>query len=194
MLGYLRRAVLLQGVQYLFVLPFIVLLFTGTSLASYQAAASYALQILIITPSFLMLYFSIKQPAGNQTKIFKWTALSITGFIFALWLKHFIFNFYALPINFQNSALIVGFLNSALTLLVASILTFVAFLPLIRGKTVWINSRLFGVALVLVGVYFGVYCCVCLFSVQYLTFLKLTELWAVSMPILGYAFIAKPLN
>ena len=99
----LTKAVLLEGIYYLFNIVFIAYLFVkGNALANYGAATSYLTQMLFVTPIFLMLYFKLKSKNVDIKEVAKWGALAITGFIFALWSKHFLLAIYALPLNFSN--------------------------------------------------------------------------------------------
>ncbi len=187
----LRKGVFLEAVQYLFFVPFILYLFTNPngSMVAYEAATSYTLQILLITPVLLTLYKRLKNPTVNRVEIVRWLAIGITSFVFALWVKHFIFNLYALPIDFNDPILVLGLLNSSLTLLLAAAGLLVTFLPAIRGKSVVFNSKTMGISLILIGVYFIVYVGISLLSPPYLSYLTLTELWAVTMPIIGLSFL-----
>lgn len=191
--SYLRKAVLLEGAYYLFNLPFIVSLFArpNTSLVNMEAALSYTLQIILVTPAFFILYTKLKKPTLDVAQLFKWGAIAIIGFTFALWAKHFLLNLYALPIDFTNPTLLLGFLNSALTLLVAGLILIVTFLPVIRSQKLSFNSKAVGAAFVLVGVYFVIYVLISLLNQRFMNFLVLTELWAIAMLILGAGVLRK---
>ena len=189
--SYLRKAVLLEGAYYLFNLPFIVSLFArpNTSLVNMEAALSYTLQIILVTPAFCKLYTKLKKPTLDAAQLFKWGAIAIIGFTFALWAKHFLLNLYALPIDFTNPTLLLGFLNSALTLLVAGLILIVSFLPAIRSQKLSFNSKAVGAAFLLIGVYFAIYVLISLLNQRFMNFLVLTELWAIAMLILGVGFL-----
>ena len=132
--SFLRKAVLLEGIYYLFNIVFIAYLFVkGNAFANYGAATSYLTQMLLVTPIFLTLYFKLKRNAEIQ-EVAKWGALAIVGFIFALWSKHFLLALYALPLNFSIPSFLVGFLNSALTLLIAGIIMLIVFSASLQEK------------------------------------------------------------
>jgi hypothetical protein len=192
-LSYLKRAVPLEGVYYLFILPFILSLFLrpSTSLVNILAGLSYTLQILLITPAFLILYIKLRKPTSAKNELFKWGAIAVVGFTFALWIKHFLLNLYALPVNFENPILIVGLLNSMLTIMLAGLILLVAFIPIIRKKSLEFNYKAVGVAFVLIGIYFVIYIIVSLFIQRYMDFLMLTELWAIAFIIPGIGYIIK---
>ncbi len=196
LITHLRRGVFLEATHYLFFTPFIVYLFLrpNASIVSFEAAFSYMLQLLIILPAFMMLYAKLGKSSIDNPQTFKWIAIATTSFIFALWTKHFIFNLYALPINFQDPVLTVGFLNSTLTMLVAALIWLWAFLPLIRGKSANFSTKKAGIGLVLLGLYFVIYIFVSLFNAGFQSYLMLTELWAISIPIIGLGMLKSMSN
>ena len=191
--SYLRKAVLLEGAYYLFNLPFIVDLFArpNTSLVSMEAALSFTLQIILVTPAFFILYTKLKKPTLDVAQLFRWGAIAIIGFTFALWAKHFLLNLYALPIDFTNPTLLLGFLNSALTLLVAGLILIGAFLPVIRMQKLSFNSKAVAAAFILTGVYFAMYVMISLLNQRFMNYLVLTELWAIAMLLLGAGVLRK---
>lgn len=192
-LSYLKRAVLLEGSYYLFMVPFILSLFLrpNTSAVNLQAGLSYTLQIILITPAFFMLYLKLRNPSANRAELYKWGAVAVIGFTFALWVKHFFMNLYALPVDLGNPVLALGFFNSAFTILAAGLILLYAFLPLIKKQSLVFNVRLVGAAFFLIGLYFAGYVAVSLFSQAYWNFMMLTELWAVGFLILSIGYITK---
>ena len=197
LLSFLRKAILLEGAYYLFILPFIVYMLirpygsTAAQLVSAEAALSYVLQILLISPAFFILYSKLRKPEPDTAEVRKWGAIGVVGFMFALWVKHFLLNIYALPISLADGVLLGGFLNSAVTMLFAASLLLAALLPFIKKKGDPFNSTLAGSGFILVGAYFLVYTIVALLNQSYLNFLELTEIWAISMPIAGLSLIQK---
>lgn len=191
--SYLRKSVLFEGAYYLFNLPFIVSLFTrpNTTLVNQEAALSFLLQIILVTPAFLVLYLKMRKPNLDAPELFKWGAIGIIGFTLALWAKHFLLNLYALPINLVDPVLLVGFINSALTMLISALILTVTLMPMIRRKESTFNSKAAGVAFILIGIYFIIYVIVSLLNQHYLNYLFLTELWAIGMPILGVSLLRK---
>ena len=189
----LRKGVLLEGIYYLFNLPFIIYLFIRPSgnIATFGAATSYATQLMLVTPSFLILYLKLRNKNFERLEVAKWGATAITGFVFALWVKHFLLALYALPISFLNATVVVGFLNSTLTMLIAGLIMLVAFMPVFKKKTVNFDSRAVGAALILVGVYFIVYVFIALVNVDYMRWINLIDLWAIAMPVLGANLLIK---
>ncbi len=188
----IRKAVLLEGIYYLFNIPFITYLFvrTPSSIANYGAAISYATQMLLVTPLFLTLYLKLKSKNFEVPEVARWAALAITGLIFALWVKHFALALYALPaFSTEDAVLAVGFVNSALTLLVAGLLTIVAFMPVIKKRNVRFNHRLFGAALIIAGLYAVIFLLVCALNKDYAAWVGLIDWWIIAMPVLGASLL-----
>jgi hypothetical protein len=186
----LRKAVLLEGIYYLFNIPFIIYLFVKPyAFANYGAAISYSAQILFVTPIFLTLYFKLKSKNFEITEVAKWGALAVTGFIFALWAKHFLLAIYALPLNFSKPIFVIGFLNSALTLLIAGIIMIIVLMPLYRKKSSSFSTKAFGAALVLAGLYATIYLLIALFNIEYMRWVSLIDWWTIVFVVLGIGFL-----
>jgi hypothetical protein len=196
-LSRLRKAVLLEGVHFLFYIPFISYLYVrpvvdaATRVAFVETAFSYTVQTALVFSSLIMLYFKMEHTNVGTGQLFKWSAIGIINYVFALWVKHFMLNLYALPIDFADPVLLMGFLNSALTMLAAALILLFAFVPVIRGKRMEFSLKAVGSAFVLVGAYFVVYILVSLVNSHYLSFLTLTELWAVAFAVAGAGLLAR---
>jgi hypothetical protein len=190
---FLKIAILFEGIYYLFMLPFILSLFLrpNTSIVNLEAGLSYTLQILFISPAFLMLYYKLRQPTKNKHELFKYGAIAVIGFTFALWIKHFMLMLYALPIDFTNPILVIGSLNATLMILLAGMLLLVSFLPILKKQKLTFNPRLAGIGFLLIGLHFILYIAVSLMIQRYWDFMMLTELWAVGFIILGVGYITK---
>ncbi|HSV49568.1 MAG TPA: hypothetical protein VLH35_04565 [Candidatus Acidoferrales bacterium] len=186
----LKRGILLEAIQYLFLIPFITQwVIFSSGIRSYETIFSFTMQIVLITPTLLMLYLRLKRPQTSQTSRVKAAAIAGIAFMFAMWIKHFFFNLYALPISFSNPVLTAGFVNSALTLLVSALILVVVFLPFIRGKSASFSFKGLGVAFLVASAYFFVYLAIATVNSGYQSFLLLTELWMVSMVIVGAGFV-----
>jgi len=191
--SYLRKAVLFEGAYYLFNLPFIVFLFarSNTSIFNVEAGVSYLLQLVLVSPAFIMLYSKMKKPNLDNAELYKWGAVGVISFTFALWVKHFLLNLYALPISLVNPVLLAGLLNSVLTMLFAGLILTIAFLPIVRRKQLNFSLRTVGAAFLLIGVYFLIYLVIASLNQRYLSFLALTELWAIAFLIPAAGFVAE---
>ena len=192
----LRWGVFFEGIQYVFFLPFISYLYfhpygsIETAWISYKAASSYIIQLVLITPIFLILFLNMRKPNIEKAKIVQLTAAAAVVFLFALWAKHFIFSLYALPLifDFESPILFIGSLNSILTLLLAAVLFAVAATPVIR-RADELNWKLAGIALCLVTTYFVIFIFVAINERTYMSYIELTELWAASMGVAGAGFL-----
>ena len=190
-----RKAVLLEGIHYLFYIPFIVNLFTSPAGSDavltvfYETAISYTIQTVLVFSSFIMLYTKIKPPNIESSQLRTWTAIAAVSYVFALWVKHFLFSLYALPIDFTNPVLIVGLVNSILTMLVAALTLLITLAPVIRGQTTSFSQRAVGLAFILIGAYFIIYILVAQLNSGYMAFLPLIELWAISFAVTGTGLV-----
>ena len=191
--SHLKRAVILEGIYYLFMVPFILSLYLrpNTTTVNLEAGLSYTLQILFISPAFFMLYHKISKPVSDKVELFRWGAIAVVGFTFALWIKHFLFTLYALPINLNDPILLIGFLNSTLTIFTAGLILLASFLPMIRKHSLNFNVRTVGAGFFLIGLYFIVYFAISLFNQRYWDFMMLTELWALGFIIPGVGYLVK---
>ncbi len=191
--SHLGRAVLFEGIYYLFMIPFILSLYfrPNTGMVNLEAALSYTLQILLVTPAFLWLFFSLRKTNVDSAETAKRGAVAIIAFTFALYIKHLLLMLYALPVSLSTPVLAAGTLNSTLTILAAGLLLLAAFLPLIKKQSFSFNTRLAGAGLLLIGLFFVVYFVVALFSQRYWDFMMLTELWGVGFLILGASYQLK---
>ncbi len=189
--SFLRKAVLLEGIYYLFNNPFIfyLLVRTNASTATYGAAISYSLQILFVTPIFVALYFKLRDKNFEISEVTKWGALAVTGFIFGLWAKHFLLGIYALPLDFSNLTFLVGFLNSALTMLSAGIIMIVVLMPLYRKKSASFNTKALGAALILSRLYAIIFVLIALFNVEYMRWISLIDWWTMIFVVVGIGFL-----
>jgi hypothetical protein len=190
-LKYLTWGVLLEAIQYLFLIPFITQWVVFSGMAAQLTIISFGMQILLITPTMLVLYLRLKRAQTSLTPALKAAAVAAVAFMFAMWIKHFLFNLYALPVDFSSPVLTVGFVNSAVTILVSALILAAVLYPFIRGKTVGFSFRGAGAALIIASVYFIVYLAVAAFNGGYQSFLLLTELWMVSLLVAGIGFLTQ---
>lgn len=186
----LKRGIILEAIQYLFLIPFIIQwVIFSSGIRTYETIFSFSIQILLITPTLFILYQRLNKPQTNQITLLKGISIAGIAFMFAMWIKHFFFNLYALPLDFSNSILTLGFVNSAITLLVSALILVAALLPFIRGKSAELSFKGIGAALVVASIYFIVYYAVAAVNPSYESFLLLTELWMVSLLIVGVGFL-----
>lgn len=188
-LTFLKWGVLLEAIQYLFLIPFITQWVVFSGMAAELTILSFSAQIVLITPTFLVLYLRLKRPQTSLTPALKAAAAAAIAFMFAMWIKHFLFNLYALPIDFNNPILTLGLVNSAVTLLISALILRASFLPFIRGKSASFSFKGLGAALIVAGFYFVVYLAISTVNPGYQSFVFLTELWMLSLLVTGVGFI-----
>jgi hypothetical protein len=196
--SHLKKAILLEGSYYLFNTLFIIYLFvraltspdasSATILSYYGAAISYTAQIIFVTPIFLLFYHKIGNSGVDKSGIKKWSALAITGFVFALWIKHFMLAIYAIGIGFSSIIYVIGSLNSVFTLLIAGILLIVVFMPLYKKTSINYNPKGLGVAIIIAGLYTTIYFAVAFVSEQYMNWISLIDWWTITLIVLGFSF------
>jgi hypothetical protein len=189
----LRKSVLLEGIYYLFNLPFIIRLLSSSSssFTNLGAGLSYAGQLLLVTPIFLTLYFFLRKPDFEPKQAARCVALAIIGFTFALWVKHFALALYALPaFRLGETVLMVGFVNSAVTLLAAGLFVIAAFWSVIK-KTGSYKPNLLGAGLICIGVYAAVFLIICALSPAYSVWVSLVDWWLIIMPVLAAGVLLK---
>ncbi|KON31666.1 MAG: hypothetical protein AC479_08470 [miscellaneous Crenarchaeota group-6 archaeon AD8-1] len=196
-LGRLSNAVLFESLYFGLFIPsginHIILSFSEFTFAGFNlyTGTSFLLQGLILFP--VLLLFSQKIKANNYISTLKWIGITAPLYVFTMWIKHSFFWIFALSqFGSQSSSLFetIGAINSLLTLLIASLVSLFACLPIIQKRNK-INFRLVGIALILVGAYFAIYLIVMFWVPVYLSFFGLTEFWMISLLIPGLATFLK---
>ena len=188
----LRKVILLEATYFLFYIPFVVYLLNRPSSGAtgLEAGLSYALQIILVSPSLYIFYYKLKksEQGADWTGIVKWFAIAFCLYFFAFWVKHFVFALYAVGIDFSESIATAGSVNSISTLLFAAVGALLVFLPVIRKKRLSFSWRGLGIVMVFAGVYFIVFDLISLVSSDYARWVGLTEWWAASLLGLGLVF------
>jgi hypothetical protein len=194
---YLRklgRAFIFSSLFYILLLPSSIRHFVGVSTTSSQAYNIYVgfsclLQALLIGVPLLVLGFKLIKPQNNFS-ILKWTSAAAPLCVFGFWSYASLLWVYALsPLGPKQANLMseIGAANSLLTLLIAGIVTMIACLDFNRKKI--LNKKLAGAAIILVGSYALIYVLVSIWVPIYYSFLQLTEIWLITLPILGIAIL-----
>ena len=65
----------------------------------------------------------------------------------------------------------------------------VVFMPLNKKKSILFNTRAFGAALFVAGLYACVFAGISFFNVEYLRWINLIDWWTISLVILGIGFL-----
>lgn len=195
-LGKFSKVLLFESLYFALLIPSAINHIVGSTIASsvflnIYTGTSFLLQAVLIFPPLFILSRKLKTPQ-DVPSILKWAGIAAPLYVFGLWVKHGLLWVYALsPLGTGQAGLIdaVGAANSVLTLLVAAIVATAAWLVFRQKKK--LDTRLLGAALVLVGVYFGVYAVVSVWVPIYLAFLPLTEVWMITLPILGITILTE---
>ena len=192
----LSKVLLLEAIHFLLLLPsginHIVTSITNPGgLFNIYTGISFLLQPLVIFP---FLFIASRKLKNSQDKSldFKWYGIAGIGYVFGLWVNHGLLWTYALlPLGNQQSSLIkgIGSANSLFTLLIASVIAVVGYLMFEQKKK--INTNVVGLGLILVGFYFVIYAFVSIWVPVYCSFLVLTEIWLIVLPILGITIIKR---
>ena len=150
---------------------------------------SFLLQALLIALPFLTLSRNLGKPPKHAS-ILKWIAIGAPAVVLGFWVKYLFFwldTFSPFGPQQASVASIVGAVNSCLTLLIAGIITSAACLILYQKRKV--DTRLVGIALILLGSYFIIYYLVSIWINVYRDYLYLTDFWMAVLPILGTAVL-----
>jgi hypothetical protein len=194
---YLRKlgfVLLFESLYFLLLFPAAVNHLVGSVISvsaflNFYAGVSCLLQAVLIFPALFMLGLKLKKPQ-SLSSILRWAGIAAPLYVFGFWVRHGLLWVYApSPSATPQAGLAgaVGFVNSWLTLLVAAIVTTVASITFLQRKR--LDTRLVGVAIFLVGIYFVIYDLVSAAVPVYLSFLPLTDFWMITLPILGIAVL-----
>jgi len=198
-LDSLGKALFFEALFFLLLIPSSIHHLLGVALSwtyvDIYVGLSFLLQALLIAPPFLMLSYRLGKPQ-NHASILKWVAIAAPLVVWGFWVKYLFLwldTFWPSGPKQASFASIIGAANSCLTLLIAGIITSAACLVLYRKRKV--DTRLTGIALILLGSYFIVYDLVSIWVHVYSSFLYLTDFWITVLPILGIAVLKlKPFN
>jgi len=191
----LRKAFFLEATYFLLYIPFVVYLLMrpSGSATGFEAGISYALQILLVSPSLFMLYRKLKglDQGNDKAQVVRWFTIAFCAYFFALWVKGFLFALYAVRFDFSHPVLIAGSVNSVATLLFAAVGAVMVFLPFFRGRRVDFSRRALGGVLVCAGVYFIIFDLLSLVNANYANWVSLTEWWAAVLLVPGLFLVMR---
>jgi hypothetical protein len=189
-----RKALLFESLYFLLLIPAATNHIVGSIISSstflnIYTGLSFLLQAVLIFPPLFILSRKLKKPQ-DQSSILKWAGIAGPLYVFGFWAKQRLMWVYALsPLGNQQAGLIDAFgsANSLLTLLIAALISTVAWLTFRQKKK--LNTWLVGATIILVGVYFVIYALVSVWIPIYRAFLPLTDFWMITLPILGTAVL-----
>lgn len=200
----LGQALIFSSFFYILLLPsslrhFIGVFTTSSTINNVQiysifVAFSTLLQALLIGFSLLFLGWKLLK-SQNKNSIIKWVSISIPACVFGFWSYSALLWVYALlPLGPTQPSIMsnIGAVNSILTLLIAGIITTITFLDFNKKKI--LNKRLVGMSIIIFGMYSVVYAIVSIWVPIYFSFMQLTEIWLIVLPILGIAVLKMKTN
>ncbi len=190
----LGNAFVFSSLFYILLLPSSIRHFVGVATTSSQAYSIYVgfsclLQALLIGVPLLILGRRLIK-SQNTAPILKLSSIVAPLVVFGFWSYALLLWVYALlPLGPKQATLMsnVGAVNSLLTLLVAGIVTTIACVDFNRKGV--LNKSLAGLAIIIVGIYALVYALVCVWVPIYFSFILLTEIWLIALPILGISVL-----
>jgi hypothetical protein len=195
----LGKAFIFSSLFYILLLPSSLRHFVGVATTSQATSISNTysiyvgfsclLQALLIgVPLFILGRKLLK--LQNRASILKWASITAPLSVFGFWSYASLLWVYALsPLGPKQASLMstIGAANSLLMLLIAGIITTIACIDFNRKKT--LNKKLAGTAIILVGSHAIVYTLVSFWVPIYFSFMYLTEIWLIALPILGIAIL-----
>lgn len=200
----LGKALFFSSFFYIFLLPSSLRHFVGVAtttqtinnvqIYSIFVAFSTLLQALLIGFPLLIVGWKLIK-SQNKNSIIKWVNISAPLGVFGFWSYSALLWVYALlPLGPSQLNLIsnIGAANSVLTLLIAGIITTITILDFNKKKK--LNKRLVGMSIILFGMYSIVYVLVSIWVPIYFSFMQLTEIWLIVLPILGISVLKMKTN
>lgn len=189
-IGRLRFALLFESLYFLMLFPAALNHLVGSVISSsaflnFYTGVSSLLQVVLISPALLILSRKLKNSQGLHT-ILKWAGIAAPLYVFGFWVKQGLMWLYAIsPSETIQGSFVgtVGFVNSWLTLLVVAVVCLVVCLTFRQKKP--LKTRLAGITIVLMGVYFLVFDLVSVWNPIYRAFIPLTDFWIISLLVLG---------
>ena len=193
--NYIRKlgyALLFESLYFLLLFPASINHLVGSALSTsaflnFYTGISFLLQVTLIFRSLFMLSRKLKNPQ-DVPSVLKWLGLAASLYVLGFWVKHGLMWVYAIsPLETQMGSLvgIVGFVNSWLTLLIAAIICVIVFFTFKKKNR--LNVKLAAISIILIGGYFLIYIFISVWDPTYRVFLPLTDLWMISLLVLGFA-------
>ena len=183
----IAAAVLFEGIYFLSLLPISILyLIRGTYIV---LGFSYLLQVLSVTPILSFLSLKIwRYDENKRASLTKLVSLSAVGYIIGIWVNN-MFRWFSMTTSTDISFLFTGvnafgFFSTIITLTSAVFLAALGYTYLARKRNSNMNSKLLGVALLLVGVHFIDFLLVTEMTNAW-RYVLLTEIWPISFLSLG---------
>jgi hypothetical protein len=193
-LNMLSKALLFESLYFLLFIPVVINHFIGSTISTspflnFNTGLSYLIQIILISPPLFILSLKLKS-SSKEASTLSWAFIATPLYLFAVWIKHFFMWLYGvLPMQTQPTLMdTVGTINSLMTLLLAAITVGIAcFMIKTNNWKPKMRIYLLSLAAMFAGAYFVIYDFVSIFSPIYSAYLLLTDVWMVSLLVLGIA-------
>jgi hypothetical protein len=189
----IRLALLFEAIFFLLLAPSSIHHLVGYAVlfdGNLYVGISYLIQVLLIVPPLLILSEKMKNP-HNRSQILKWAAIAAPLITFGLWCKYLLLWVDTLvPLGSKEASVAasVGATNSVLTLLIASAVMTVGCYVVNQKKNY--GKKLMATGVILVGAFFAIYSLVALSVPIYASFWYLTDIWMLTLPVLGIAILS----
>ena len=185
-------ALLFEGTYFLLLLPINVLYLTFGIVP--VLFIGYILEIVVVSPFLFVLSFKVwryKESVG--TNLLKWISLATIAYLVHIWISN-VFRWLSMVwesgITFLLEGIIlVGFLNSIVTLSLSLIFAIVGFYFLSNKDDRNLATKMFGIALILLGLHFVIYIVYSVIVGSTVNFILLTEIWPVTLLGLGLSIL-----
>jgi cytochrome bd-type quinol oxidase subunit 2 len=197
----ISRALLLEGVYYLFFIPAIMLLLNFSALpdiSNMLLSIVFSTQIILITPLLIKLATKVKDYGSDADKpsLIRWAGLSYVCFVVAVWVTYMLkwremmavdpYLFSALSVR------ILGFLNTVIVQSLAVAFAAVGIILILKKRDLDEAARWMGLSAIFLSLHIIIYV-IYVTHVGITRFIQFGELWLI--PIIGvglYLLLKKP--
>lgn len=198
----MSKALLLEGLYYLFFIPAITLMllnFTGLpTISNLLLSIVFSTQILLITPLLIKSAITLKnfEAGGDKSSLIRWIGLSYMSFVIAQWVTYMLkwremmavdpYLFSALTVR------IIGFLNTVIVQSLAVVFAVVGVALILRKRGLNKALRWLGLSSIFLSLHIIIYV-IYVTHVGLTRFIQFGELWLIPLIGIGlYMLLKKP--
>lgn len=185
-------ALLFEGIYFLLLLPINVYYLTRGLVP--VLFIGYIMETAVVSPFLFVLSFKIwRYKESAETNLLKWGSLAAIGYMVHIWIGN-VFRWLSMVnesgITFLlNGIILAGFLNSIVTLSLSLIFAVVGFYLLSNKRDRYVATRMFGIALILLGLHFVIFIAYSVIAGSSVSFILLTEIWPITLLGLGMSML-----